>query len=175
MANSIDSSYIEYKVSYKDNKLLIKENNKIVYEIDLKKYKKESKEEKLTKWDSNKSVINFFINEVEVYKLPCLPSVFIVKTPNLNYYLDIYFDTYSDMSDLTITLRDTKNGKEIIKIEGEYKEQEFTKEIANEVFKKLEDELKKLQIDIIDIHIATDDEEYEYFSLMEEIISNNEF
>lgn len=49
MANSIDSSYIEYKVSYKDNKLLIKENNKIVDEIDLKKYKKESKEEKLTK------------------------------------------------------------------------------------------------------------------------------
>lgn len=79
------------------------------------------------------------------------------------------------MSDLTITLRDTKNGKEIIKIEGEYKEQEFTKKIANEVFKKLEDELKKLQIDIIDIHIATDDEEYEYFSLMEEIICNNEF
>ena len=175
LANSIDSSYIEYKVSYKDNKLLIKENNKIVDEIDLKKYKKESKEEKLTKWDSNKSVINFFINEVEVYKLPCLPSVFIVKTPNLNYYLDIYFDTYSDMSDLTITLRDTKNGKEIIKIEGEYNEQEFTKEIAKKVFKKLEDELKKLQIDIIDIHIATDDEEYEYFSLMEEIICNNEF
>lgn len=170
LANSIDSNYIKYKVSYKDNKLLIKEDNKIVDEIDLNKYKNEPKEEKLTKWDSNKSLVDFFIKEVEVYKLPCLPSVFIVKTSNLNYYLDIYFDTYSDMSDLTITLRDTEKGKEIIKIEGEYKEQEFTKEIVNEVFQKLEDELKKLQMDIIDIHIATDDEEYEYFSLMEELI-----
>lgn len=55
-------------------------------------------------------------------------------------------------------------GKEVINIEECFEEkQKFTKEIAS-------NELKQLQIHIIDIQIITDDKEYEYYALMSKIL-----
>lgn len=167
LANSIDNSHIEYKVLYKDYKLLIKEDDKTIDKINLM----ESKKEKPIKKESNKSLLDYFINEIEVYNLPCLPSIFIIKSQDSKYFLDVWFD----MGSLTITLRDTIIGKEVINIEDCFEEeQKFTKEIASNEFNKLDNKLKQLQIHITDIQIATDNEEYEYYTLMSEILYQEE-
>lgn len=163
LVNSIDSSCVKYKVLYKDYKLSIIENDKIIDEANLMKVE----ENKVIKDEDNKSLLDYFINKIKVYNLPCLPSVFIIEFSDSKYFLDVYYD----MGFLNITLRDTKECKEIIYIKDDFEEEQtFTKEIASNEFKKLDNELKKLKMDIINMRFATEDEECEYYSLMANLL-----
>lgn len=76
---------------------------------------------------------------------------------------------------LNIILQNTIVRKEVINIEDCFeKKQKFTKEITSNEFNKLDNKLKQLQIHITDIQIATNDEEYEYYTLMNELLYQKE-
>ena len=72
------------------------------------------------------------------------------------------------MGYLSITLYNFENFNEIVKIENDFgNEQEFTKDIVSVEFKKLEEELNKLQIKIDNIKDANEEEELKYYELWE--------
>lgn len=164
LANSIDASYNEYEILYENLMLIIKENNKIVEKINLLNLIEEKIIEPSYIIESNYSISDIFVNKIEIYNYPCLPSIFIIQTKKIKYFLEVYFD----MGYLSITLYNFENFNEIVKIENDFgNEQEFTKDIASVEFKKLEEELNKLQIKIDNIKDANEEEELKYYELWE--------
>lgn len=169
-ANSIDNTLIEYEINYDNDKLIImkKENN----QIEKNEYKKENNFEindekpSLINNDENKTIVDYFIEEVEVYNMPCTPSIFILNSQKEKYFLEVYYD----MGYLLINLYNRDFEKKIITIEREFDEnQMFTKQIAIEVFDSFNKELQKEQIRIISLRIANNEELSEYYSYIIQI------
>ena len=169
-ANSIDNTLIEYEINYDNDKLIImkKENN----QIEKNEYKKENNFEindekpSLINNDEKETIVDYFIEEVEVYNMPCIPSIFILNSQKEKYFLEVYYD----MGYLLINLYNRDFEKKIITIEREFDENQiFTKQIAIEVFDSLNKELQKEQIRIISLRIANNEELSEYYSYIIQI------
>lgn len=162
--DSFDGSGNDYKINFDDEHLVIKtldSNGDLIKESDL--LRSNNFEDNDINYNDNKSYnykdsnsfIDYFINDVKIYELPCLPSVFILEDKSNKYFLEVYFD----MGYLLIDLYNETVNKKLITIENSFDDdQQFTEDISIKEFRKLEEEIKKTKIDICDIRLATEEE-----------------